>query len=161
MKESILKDLLHQIEEIIQMIAVMIIDCIEVEDTPMREEGHPMKEGIPIETEDLQEEEDHKMMGGPKIDMEDTLVEGDPLMEEGPLIEEDPPDDGGPPEGNGGPPRHPDRRGPPGPRGSPGPIRPVIMQQPQVVLDTTTLENTFDNMGQSMLQLTRVQDQTN
>ena len=35
------------------------------------------------------------------------------------------------------------------------------MQQPQVVLDTTTLENTFDNMGQSMLQLARVQDQTN
>ena len=35
------------------------------------------------------------------------------------------------------------------------------MQQPQVVLDTTTLENSFDNMGQSMLQLARVQDQTN
>ena len=35
------------------------------------------------------------------------------------------------------------------------------MQQPQVVLHTTTLENTFDNMGQSMLQLVRVQDQTN
>ena len=35
------------------------------------------------------------------------------------------------------------------------------MQQPQVVLDATTLENTFDNMGQSMLQLTWVQDQTN
>ena len=28
-------------------------------------------------------------------------------------------------------------------------------------MDTTTLENTFDNMGQSMLQLARVQDQTN
>ena len=36
-----------------------------------------------------------------------------------------------------------------------------MIQQPQVVLDTTTLENTFDNMGQSMLQLARVQDQTN
>ena len=72
-----------------------------------------------------------------------------------------PPDDGGPPDRNGRPPRHPDRRGPPGPRGHPGPIRPVIVQQPQVVLDTTTLENTFDNMGQSMLQLARVQDQTN
>ena len=35
------------------------------------------------------------------------------------------------------------------------------MQQPQVVLDTTALENTFDNMGQLMLQLARVQDQTN
>ena len=36
-----------------------------------------------------------------------------------------------------------------------------MIQQPQVVLDTTTLENTFDNMCQSMLQLARVQDQTN
>ena len=40
-------------------------------------------------------------------------------------------------------------------------MRPVVIQQPQVVLDTTGLENTFDNMGQSMLQLARVQDQTN
>ena len=30
-----------------------------------------------------------------------------------------------------------------------------MIQQPQVVLDTTALENTFDNMGQSMLQLAR------
>ena len=36
-----------------------------------------------------------------------------------------------------------------------------MIQQPQVVSDTTTLENTFDNMGQSMLQLARTQDQTN
>ena len=40
-------------------------------------------------------------------------------------------------------------------------MRPVLIQQPQVVLDTTALENTFDNMGQSMLQLARVQDHTN
>ena len=40
-------------------------------------------------------------------------------------------------------------------------MRPVLIQQPQVILDTTALENTFDNMGQSMLQLARVQDQTN
>ena len=72
-----------------------------------------------------------------------------------------PPDDGGPSNGNGGPPRCPNRRGTPGPRGPPGPIRPLVIQQPQVVLDTTALENTFDNMGQSMLQLARVQDQTN
>ena len=78
-----------------------------------------------------------------------------------------PPDDGGPPgdggssSGNGGPPRCPNRRGTPGPRGPPGPVRPVLIQQPQVVLDTTALENTFDNMGQSKLQLARVQDQTN
>ena len=37
----------------------------------------------------------------------------------------------------------------------------MIVQQPQVVLDTTSLENTFDTMGQSMLQLARVQDQMN
>ena len=69
-----------------------------------------------------------------------------------------PPDDGGTSNGNGGPPRHPNRRGTPGPRGPP---RPVVIQQPQVVLDMTALENTFDNMDQSMLQLARVQDQTN
>ena len=71
-----------------------------------------------------------------------------------------PPDDRGSPDRNRGPPMCPDRKGPPGPRGPPGPIRPVIVQQPQVVLETT-LENTFDNMGLSMLQLARVQDQTN
>ena len=32
---------------------------------------------------------------------------------------------------------------------------------PQVTLDTTTLENTFGTVGQSMLQLARAQDQTN
>ena len=68
----------------------MIIGCTEIEDTPMREEDHPMKEGIPTETEDLQEEEDYKIMGYPQIDMEDTLVEEDSLMKEGPLMEEDP-----------------------------------------------------------------------
>ena len=72
-----------------------------------------------------------------------------------------PHDDGGPTDGNGGPPHHPNRIGPPGPRGPPGLVRPVVIQQPQVVLDTTALENTFNNMGQSMLQLARAQDQTN
>ena len=88
MKESIPKERLHQTEETIQMIVVMIIGHIEVEDTPMKEEGHQMKEGIPTETEDLQEEEDHKMMGDPQMDMEDTLVEEDHLMEEDPLMME-------------------------------------------------------------------------
>ena len=78
---------------------------------------------------------------------------GRPLNGQGGHSSGGPPDDGGPPNGNGGPPRHHDRRGHPGPRGPPGPIRPVVIQQPQVVLDTTALENTFDNMGQSMLQL--------
>ena len=40
-------------------------------------------------------------------------------------------------------------------------MRPVTVQQPQVTLDTTALENTFDTVGQSMLQLARAQDQTN
>ena len=35
------------------------------------------------------------------------------------------------------------------------------MQQPQVTLDTTALENTFGTVSQSMLQLARAQDQTN
>ena len=71
-----------------------------------------------------------------------------------------PPDDGGPP-GDGRRPRRPRRQGPPGPPGPPGPVCPVIIQQPQVTLDTTTLENTFGTVGQSMLQLARAQDQTN
>ena len=40
-------------------------------------------------------------------------------------------------------------------------MRPIIVQTPQVTLDTTALENTFDSVGQSMLQLARAQDQTN
>ena len=38
---------------------------------------------------------------------------------------------------------------------------PIIVQQPQVTLDTMALENTFRTVGQSMLQLARAQDQTN
>ena len=40
-------------------------------------------------------------------------------------------------------------------------MRPIIVQTPQVPLDTFALENTFDSVGQSMLQLARAQDQTN
>ena len=40
-------------------------------------------------------------------------------------------------------------------------MRPIIVQTPQVTLDTTTLENTFDTVGQSMMQLARAKDQTN
>ena len=40
-------------------------------------------------------------------------------------------------------------------------MRPIIVQAPQVTLDTSALENTFDSMGQSMLQLARAQDQRN
>ena len=35
------------------------------------------------------------------------------------------------------------------------------MQTPQVTLDMSALENTFDSVGQSMLQLARAQDHTN
>ena len=42
-----------------------------------------------------------------------------------------------------------------------GQVRPIIVQTPQVTLDTSALENTFHSMGQFMLQLARVQDQTN
>ena len=40
-------------------------------------------------------------------------------------------------------------------------MRPIIVQTPQVTLDTSVLENTFDTVGQSMMQLARAQDQTN
>ena len=56
-----------------------IIGHTEVDDTPLKEEDHPIKAGIPTETEDLQEEEDHKTMGH-LIEMEDH---------QGALIEED------------------------------------------------------------------------
>ena len=70
-------------------------------------------------------------------------------MVEGPLMEmEDPLD---PPSG----------QGPPGPQGSPQPVRPIIVQTPQVMLETSALENTFGSVEQSMLQLARVQVQTN
>ena len=40
-------------------------------------------------------------------------------------------------------------------------MRPIIVQTPQVTLDTTALENTFDTVGQSMMQLARAQNQIN
>ena len=40
-------------------------------------------------------------------------------------------------------------------------MRPIIVQTLQVTLYTTALENTFDTVGQSMMQLARTQDQTN
>ena len=104
--------------------------------------------------------------------VEDLLIRGDDKGRGypgrgGPPDDRGPPDDGGPPDGgrppgNGRPPRRPPRRqGLPGPPGPPGPVHPIIVQQPQVTLDTTTLENTFGTVGQSMLQLARAQDQTN
>ena len=77
-----------------------------------------------------------------------------------------PPDRGGypggcPPDGGGGspdggrPPGLPGGQGPPDPQGPPGPVRWIIVQTPQVTLDVTTLENTFDTVEQSMMQLAR------
>ena len=40
-------------------------------------------------------------------------------------------------------------------------MRPIIVQTPQVTLDTTALENTLDTVVQSMMQLARAQYQTN
>ena len=75
-------------------------------------------------------------------------------MMEDPLMMEDP-------TGDGHHPRNPGGQGPPDPQGPSGSVRPVIVQMPQVTLDTTSLENTFDTLKQSMLQLGRAQDQTN
>ena len=91
---------------------------------------------------------------------------GGPLANGGPPDDGGLPDDGGPPDdgglpGDGRPPRRPRRQGPLDPPGPPGPVCPIIVQQPQVTLDTTVLENTFGTVGQSMLQLARAQDQTN
>ena len=71
-----------------------------------------------------------------------------------------PPDGGGPP-GDRGHPGPLSGQGPPGPQGPPQPVRPIIVQTPQVTLDTSALENTFDSVGHFMLQLARAQNQTN
>ena len=44
----------------------MTTDLIEVEGIPMREEDCLMRGDIPTEMEDLQEEEDHKIMEDPQ-----------------------------------------------------------------------------------------------
>ena len=56
-------------------------------------------------------------------------------------------DGGGPPDGDEGPLDPPSRQGPPGPQGLPGLVRPIIVQTPQVTLDTSALENTFNSVG--------------
>ena len=40
-------------------------------------------------------------------------------------------------------------------------MRPIVVQTPQVTFNTSALGNTFDSVGQSMLQLARAQEQTN
>ena len=88
--EPIFKEFLCPIEENIWGIVVMTTDLIEVEGIPMREEDCLMREDIRTEMEDLQEEEDHKIMKDPLIDKEDPLMEEYPLMVQDPLMMEDP-----------------------------------------------------------------------
>ena len=126
-----------------------------------RERGHANKRGRPPERERYPSQDRRPPIRGGPPDRGGLPNRGGPPDRGGHPDNGGPPDDGGSSDGNGGPPRCPNRRGAPGPRGPPGPVRPVLIQQLQVVLDTTALENTFDNMGQSMLQLARVQDQTN
>ena len=90
----------------------------------------------PLKEEDILEED--PLMMDPLMELED------PLWWRAPLWKWRTP---GPPSG----------QGPSGSQGPPGPVRPINFQ----TLDASTLENTFDSMGQSMLQLARVQDQTN
>ena len=116
-------------------------DTLEGEDVIMIEvEGHQIEKITKIEG--IQEDQVDPLM------MEDPLMMVDPLMMEDPQEMEDLQDE-------------PGRQGPPGPPGPPGPVHPIIVQQPQVTLDTMALENTFGTVGQSMLQLARAQDQTN
>ena len=113
---------------------------------PGRKGYHQGRGGKPSDKQDRK----YPKRGGPPDN-------GGPPDDGGPPNGGGPPDDGGPP-GNGRLPRRPRGQGPPGP---PGPVCPIIVQQPQVTLDTTSLENTFGTVGQLMLQLARVQDQTN
>ena len=133
-------------------VTLMIIDHVTDEDILEEEDI------IRIEVEDHQIEKINQDRGYPRRGRP-QMIEDPPMMVD-PLMMEDPPDDGGPP-GNGRPPRQPGRQGPPGPPGPPGPVCLIMVQQPQVTLDTTTLENTFGTVGQSILQLARAQDQTN
>ena len=133
-------------------------DILEGEDI-IRIEVEDHQIGKITKIEGIQEEEDPPDDRGPPDDG-GSPDDGGPPDDGGSPDDGGPPDDRGPP-GNGRPPRQPGRQGPPGPPGPPGPVCPVIVQQPQVTVDTTALENTFGTVGQSMLQLARAQDQTN
>ena len=139
------------------MILIAIGEPIMIEG-PMREEDiKKTMEGCQIEVmikiEDLLEEED------PLMEVEDPLMMEDPLMTEDPLKMEDLLVTENPLEMDDILDILGERTT--GPTRTPGPVRPIIVQQPQVTLDTTALENTFGIVGQSMLQFARAQDQTN
>ena len=114
-------------------VTLMILDHIKMEDT--RKERVP-----PGKERKLSNKPDREYpyrggppdVGGPPYGGGPLMME-DPLMVEDPLMMEDPP-------GNGRPPGRPRGQGPPGPPGPPGPVCPIIVQQPQVTLDTTSLK---------------------
>ena len=106
-------------------------DPLKEEGIPIKVEVHLIEEGIPIgmggplEEENILEE-DPLMVEDPLMETEDPLMVEDPLMEmEDPL---DPLVD----------------KGHPVLKDLLGPVRPVIVQTPQVTLDTSALENTFN-----------------
>ena len=153
------KDILMRV-----IVTLMTIDHVRIGDI-LEEEDITRKE---VEDHQIKEDDQGRVYpgkgrppnnGGPPDDG-GPLDDGGPPDGGGPPDDGGSPDDGGPP-GNGRPPRRPGRQGPLGPPGPPGPVHPIIVQQPQVTLDTTSLENTFGTVGQSMLQLARAQDQTN
>ena len=119
---------------------------VEEEDITRREVGdHQI--GKTTRVENIQEEGDPLMMEDP------WMMEG-PLMMENCLMMEDPQEM----EGHQEDLEDKDHQAH---QDLPGPVCPIIVQQTQVTLDTTTLENTFGTVGQSMLQLARAQDQAN
>ena len=125
---------------------------LEDEDITRKEvEDHQI--GMIIKVEGIQEEEGPLMMEDPLM-VEDPLMMEHPLMMEDPLMVEDPQEMVGCQEDleDRDHQVHQDLQ---------GLVHPIIVQQPQVTLDTTALENTFGTVGQSMLQLARAQDQTN
>ena len=66
MKESILKEHLLLIEEILQMIVVMTVDYAEEEDILVKEEDPQRKRGIQTVTEDPKGKEDYPVMEDPR-----------------------------------------------------------------------------------------------
>ena len=150
---------LPEVENTERMTVIMIVlGGLHRSQRPPNEGRYPNQGGRPLTEEDTL--------------IEDLLVGGYPHRNgrppgRGGYLGGGPPDgDGGPPgvggpPGDGGPPGPPGGQGPLGPQGPPGPVRPIIVQTPQVLLDTLALENTFNPVGQSMLQLAKVQDKTN
>ena len=123
-------------------------------------EGH-IRDWDPLREGDIQIKVEGHLIKKEDILVEDLLGEDIPIEMEDPLEEKDIPG-GGPPDGNGGPLMEED------PlmemedpldllvdkdhqvlKDLPGPVRPIIVQTPQVTLDTSALENTFDSVGQS------------